>query len=803
MTARPIPADDNEYLGIFPNMSDLSFAAFPLHPLGYVQHWLVTGPCATPYTGSIKDDDSFRRGAVDFSHVEPPPPAALGTEGPFGQPWRFYYPGRNYFVEYSNFWSSPSTVDLYAFTQIESEQTDELLARLWAAGSADLWVNGEHVTRFDFPRYMHPDFQLISVPLRRGSNHLCVRLQVAAIRDTRLLFGLQFLDSPRINVQVPGAASFVDPIHWLDRVKAKGIDAVACELPAPVPAEVIFSDGRSMPWPAGEAGLSFAPARPGYFHVRVACGGQKMERHFEIPANRNGLPDGRPADRRQAHLDYIASAPDDGFVPGVNYSQMPLLARRLLGRTSPVDAVCFATMIQYINDRRDCSDFALATLLRLAQIGLATPQEAELIKRTALDFRYWPDEPGADAMCFHSENHSLLFHGCQFMAGQMYPDEIFSNSGHTGKEQTALGLQRTRAWLEHIEAKGFGEFLSSTYVPITVGALLNVVDFSNDPELARRASALVDRLYEDLADHAFHGLTVGPQGRVYRNVLYPEEAGTQALLSWATPEALPDFSPRNLMSKERTGDWMMFLATSKSYHPPKGLEERMRWPVSRRYTQAGVEIVLHKTRDYILTSLAVPRCGGKGGPRPGGAGYQEHLWQATLGVGCHIFVNHPGCSYDVDKLSRPGYWYGNGVLPVVRQREGVLQTIFNIPDGTKSATPDRNPIPFTHAHWPADAFEQQEVCGQWVFGRKETGYVGLWCSEQLERQDDVMTGRELRASGYSSAWALVCGGSSGGDSFETFIESCLARLPQFDRENLMLRMKDEEPLSWPLGDNAV
>lgn len=802
MTARPIPADDNEYLGIFPNMSDLSFAAFSLHPLGYVQHWLVTGPCATPYTGSIKDDDSFRRGAVDFSHVEPPPPAALGTEGPFGQPWRFYYPGRNYFVEYSNFWSSPSTVDLYAFTQIESEQTDELQARLWAAGSADLWVNGEHVTRFDFPRYMHPDFQLISVPLRRGSNHLCVRLQVAAIRDTRLLFGLQFLDSPRINVQVPGAASFVDPIHWLDRVKAKGIDAVACELPAPVPAEVIFSDGRSMPWPAGEAGLSFAPARPGYFHVRVACGGQKMERHFEIPANRNGLPDGRPADRRQAHLDYIASAPDDGFVPGVNYSQMPLLARRLLGRTSPVDAVCFATMIQYINDRRDCSDFALATLLRLAQIGLATPQEAELIKRTALDFRYWPDEPGADAMCFHSENHSLLFHGCQFMAGQMYPDEIFSNSGHTGKEQTALGLQRTRAWLEHIEAKGFGEFLSSTYVPITVGALLNVVDFSNDPELARRASALVDRLYEDLADHAFHGLTVGPQGRVYRNVLYPEEAGTQALLSWATPEALPDFSPRNLMSKERTGDWMMFLATSKSYHPPKGLEERMRWPVSRRYTQAGVEIVLHKTRDYILTSLAVPRCSGKSGPRPGGAGYQEHLWQATLGIGCHVFVNHPGCSYDVDKLSRPGYWYGNGVLPVVRQREGVLQSIFNIPEGTKSATSDRHPIPFTHAHWPTDAFEQQQVCGQWVFGRKETGYVGLWCSEQLEPQDDILTGRELRASGYRSAWAIVCGGSSGGDSFETFIESCLARQPRFDRENLVLQMKDEEPLSWPQGGVA-
>lgn len=784
-------------------MNDFSFGTFPLHPMGYVQHWLVTGPHSIPYTGSIKDDDSFRRDAVDFTRVEPPKPPELRSQGPFGQSWRFHYSGRNYFVEYSNFWPSPSVVDLYACTELDSEQFGAVEARLWSAGSADVWVNGAHLTRFDFPRYMHPDFQLITLPLRRGINHLCLRLQVAAIRDTRHLFGLQLLGSPQLTVQVPGAAALIDPIRWLDRVKAEGIDAVVCELPAPGPAEVIFFDGQSLTWPAGQRRVSFGTARPVNFDVRINCDGQKLERHFEIPANRNGLPDGHPVDLRQSHLDYIASAPDEGNVPGA-YNLMPFLTRRLLGRTAPRDAICFASMIQYINDRRDCSDFALAALLRLARLGLATPKETAEIRRTALCFRYWPDEPGADAMCFHSENHSLLFHGCQFMAGQMFPDEVFSNTGRTGREHSALGLQRTRAWIEDIEAKGFGEFLSSTYVPLTVGALLNVVDFSGDSGMARRASVLVDRLYEDLADHAFQGLTVGPQGRVYRNVLYPEEAGTQTLLSWATPEALPDFSRRDLKFKERTGDWIAILAASKNYRPPEGLTERMRQPVSRRYTQAGVEIVLHKTSDYILTSLAVPRSNGKGGPRPGVAGYQEHLWQATLGIGCHIFVNHPGCSFDVDKLSRPGYWYGNGVLPVVRQREGVLQAIFDIPDGTKP-TPysfGLYPIPFTHAHWPTEAFEQQQAHGQWVFGRKKTGFVGLWCSERLEPWDDMMTGHELRASGCRSAWAVVCGGLSSNGSFEAFIESCLARMPEFDREKLVLRMNGEEPLFWPNRDQA-
>jgi hypothetical protein len=794
-------------------MNDQSSVVFPLHPLGYVQHWLVTGPHSILYKGSIKDDDKFRRDAVDFTQIEPHEPCGLGTKGPFNRVWQFHYSARNYFLEYSNFWSSPSSVDSYAWTQINSEQTCETPVRLWAAGSVDLWLNGTHRIRFDCPRYMHPDFRPVTLPLRRGTNHLYVRLQVAAIRDTRFLVGIQFLGTPQITIQIPEAAPLVDSINWLDRVKIMGNDTIVGEGPAPVDTEIAPSNGPSFPWPAGEKNVSLSSTLPFNFDVRIKCAGQTLERPFEIPANRNGLPHGRPGDVKQAHLDYIASAPDDGFFPGVNYSQLPLLARRLLGRTSPIDSISFATMIHYINERRDCSDFALAALLRLAHLGLASPDEMAEIRRTALAFRYWSDEPGADAMCFHTENHSLLFHGCQYMAGQLYPDDVFSNSGLKGKEHIALGMRLTHKWLEHIEANGFVEFLSSTYVPITAGALLNVVDFSGDPRLAQRASLLIDRLYEELADHAFRGLIVAPQGRVYRNVLYPEEAGTQALLSWATSEALPDFARRHLKSKERTGDWIAFFATSKNYRPPAGLEERMRRPVSRRYINAGVEIVLHKTSDYILTSLAVPRDVGSDGPRPGAGGYQEHLWQATLGTGCHIFVNHPGCSYDVDKLSRPGYWYGNGVLPVVRQREGVLQSIFHIPDGNESlqmVAPDEQqrlpsalplydiyPIPFTHAHWPSDAFEHQEIHGHWLFAWKQSGFIGLWCSERLKPKDDILSGRELRASGSRSAWVAICGGLSENPSFISFIDSCLARNPDFDRNHLVLRMNGEEPLRWP------
>ena len=40
-----------------------------------------------------------------------------------------------------------------------------------------------------------------------------------------------------------------------------------------------------------------------------------------------------------------------------------------------------------------------------------------------LRFKYWRDEPGADAMCYWTENHQILFFACAALAGQLYPDE--------------------------------------------------------------------------------------------------------------------------------------------------------------------------------------------------------------------------------------------------------------------------------------------------------------------------------------------------------------------------------------------
>lgn len=752
---------------------------------GYVRHWLITGPRRTPYAGPSGSDDDMRRAAVDPAIADPPTAAEPGRPGPTGEPWRFYAPGQNAFVECSGFSSLLEVLDLWATTDILAPCDAPRAARLWACGTADLWVNGAHVLRHGVPRYMYPEAAAFALPLRRGINRLCVRLHVLGVRDTRMLFGLQVLEgAAELAIRLPGGPDSTEQLaeaeRWLMGVRVLAPDALASEHPAPGEAWVAFGPGH-VTWPAGARGVSFNPSGAFSLKVRIEAAGQTLERALEIPANRPSVsPSPLPlGGHRREHVQH--------FARGTERHILNVLARRILGERAD-DAAIFEATLRGIDERRDCSDFTLAALLRMAHLGLASPDEQAAIRKTALAFRYWDDEPGTDAMCFGSENHSLLFHGCQLLAGRLWPDERFSNSGRTGREQAALGLRRAAAWLAEVEPVGFREYLSSTYMPLTVAALMNVVDFSGDAALAQRAAAIVDGVFRDLAMHAFDGVVIAPQGRVYRNVLYPETGGTQALLSYAAPEAVVAHT-----------NWIGFVASSPTYQPPCGLAPLMVQPACRRYRQDGVEVVLHKTAEYLLTSLAIPASFdfGEGAAEtpanwraalwPGKPGYQQHLWQASLARDCHVFVNHPGGTFDGTQ-SRPGYWYGNGSLPRLSQTEGLLAEIFDIPDA--------HPVGFTHAHWPSDAFDRREVRGHWAFGQRGTGAVALWCSQPLVPHDDVLTGRELRAAGRRVAWVCLCGPAADAAAFDTFVRSCTELRPAFDAQGRRLCLRGEAALEW-------
>jgi len=125
------------------------------------------------------------------------------------------------------------------------------------------WTFGHdmHVTRHDVPRYMHPDFQAMTLPLKKGVNRLCVRLQCVGLRDSRILFGLQLLDPTGLSVRLPDGAPFIGPARWLDGVQTEGRDALVSATPGPPKPKLFFR--RIPPWPAGTA--AFPLARRGLF----------------------------------------------------------------------------------------------------------------------------------------------------------------------------------------------------------------------------------------------------------------------------------------------------------------------------------------------------------------------------------------------------------------------------------------------------------------------------------------------------------------------------------------------------------
>lgn len=740
---------------------------------GYIRHWIVVPETSRPYSGPAGPEGKLRK----LERVEPeglsPPGAELGNHGPYGEVWQFYDPGQNIFVEQSGFWHNLSELDTYGVTRLHVPSAKKLRARFWSCGVGDLWLNESLILRNRATRYMYPDSVDVDLELQVGANELSARVQALGIRDSRFLFGLQILDSTDgLEVQIPASddinATLSAACQWLDSLQICRTSSIEAGAAPPFPASV-RSNGLEQEWADGS---SFAiHSELWQVEVTMMLHGQSLSRKFEIPSHRTIRVTTADTVER-ARKDYIRELADkqgsgrDGV--------MNVLARHSLGQRSDTDTSIIEEACDWIDERPDCADFPLSALLRLYAGTTLTGDERDRIKRTAIGFRYWQDEPGNDALCFDSENHSLLFHGCQMIAGDLFPEETFTNCCRSGSEHAVIGRERIADWLDKKEAEGFHEFLSSTYIPLTVGALLNVVDFSRDAETSRRSASLIDRLYTVIAEHAFDGITVGPQGRVYRNILTPDASGTQAMLAYTTPQAV-----------HATNGWISFLGASEGYNPPSDLADAMSAPASKTYSEANVEITLEKTADWLLTSLQLPASWQEkpsqveppfaaAGLIPGRQGYQQHLWHASLGRDCHVFVNHPGATFDFSS-SRPGFWYGNGHLPRTYQNRSVLSQIFN--------TPDDHPVPFTHAHWPTDAFDESIVEAHWAFGRKGSGCVGLWCSEPLSLKSEVLTDRELRADGRCVAWMCFCNTES---DLNTFSQSCKSANPSFDKESLEL-----------------
>jgi hypothetical protein len=222
---------------------------------------------------------------------------------------------------------------------------------------------------------------------------------------------------------------------------------------------------------------------------------------------------------------------------------------------------------EYIDKQYDVSDFRIATLIRIIyDFRRKIPDSAMLkIKKTLLNFRYWMDEPGQNSMCYWSENHQILFASAEYLAGQLYPDSIFANSGLSGKEHMAKAAQRIKDWLEMRWKFGFSEFYSNTYYNEDIAGMINLIDYAHNDEIVKKTEIIMDLLMYDIASQKSGNMFVSVSGRAYER---GRKGGTKLSLTKIT-----NFLWNKTQSTKQNISINYGFLTSKKYRIPQVLLE--------------------------------------------------------------------------------------------------------------------------------------------------------------------------------------------------------------------------------------
>jgi len=231
-------------------------------------------------------------------------------------------------------------------------------------------------------------------------------------------------------------------------------------------------------------------------------------------------------ERRQLFVKHVLKNPGTDSIKGFFYELI-----RINEGITPVYEEALFKANDYIDGRWDCADFVLSGMLRFyRQLGESPLVSEALMTRTKeaiLGFKYWPDEPGVDSMCYWTENHHIIFSAAEYLAGQLFPNEIFTNSGMTGHEKMAKSKKRIDKWLRMRFLTGFNEWLSNVYFDEDFLPLLNLYDFAEDETIRQGSKQILDLMLLDMASNSYKGLFACSHGRTYTHEkLYPMDEST-------------------------------------------------------------------------------------------------------------------------------------------------------------------------------------------------------------------------------------------------------------------------------------
>ncbi len=483
---------------------------------------------------------------------------------------------------------------------------------------------------------------------------------------------------------------------------------------------------------------------------------------------------------------------------------------------------------EYMKMRFDCADFRAQLLFKIYKdCGEKLNDKCRaLIKKAFLDFKYFMDEPGDDSMCYWSENHLILFAVSEYLAGQEWPDEIFSNDGKTGKEHMSKAKVRVDAWMQQRFDFGFSEYLSNNYLAEDISPMANYIAYSHDKKSVEQMKIIMDTLWLDVALNSVNNRFVSTSSRMYgnnkaancignsiqsaMNILWGNDGADDVMSNphfsqqeknlikeslkkepnyivicfsdivkkgiYTLPRAIRDIalskdsfvsemscglSPSDMVKEGLVGQQphqIMAQMGAETFTNPEVIDNTLKYlKDNKMYRNSFVSyfrflnltvlkavnwkkvalnhnilphgialgrgnVYTYRTAHYSMSTSvckSVDMCGAQG-----------HEWSANIGEALALFTTHPAGDGNSKYSASPGYWVGNGRLPMSVQHESVNVTIYKLPD--KKRLGESAVASMTHAYMPKDFYDEFQLDGNIVFARKNGVFVALISNGEMK-----------------------------------------------------------------------
>lgn len=770
---------------------------------GRVNEWLKKGfsihenPCRKEFVAKRQAE---LPPYLDISQYE------IGQEAEvFGQKkcLRAYFPFGNIGYEESGFYYCPTYLRTYCYVIIDAEKDEKAEFKLETCGGVTIWNNDTFVTDYiPFTRNMVKETR-ITIPLTKGSNKLVVCLDDLAERDTDYYFRLKYEGRQSLAMELPvPEAVDCEKVHRYEEILDQIYFEKETYLSEPVvltlPARLIRKDKLRLIISYGEfvekmnhsgdedriSEYDLTPEQkrltildaeditPGYYHfafeleegsirIRRKVGNQVAWKKFLVHGSEDS------GQRKKEILKTIIEYGSDNaykaaacYKMGISYDKAEQIILDEIGG---------------VVDRQDCSDFHFTAILySYCKFRDKMSQKLkDTIEEVALGYRYWIDEPGDDVMWFFSENHALLFHTCQYLAGTLFPDKFFENSQRLGTEVSRRGRELLNEWFEEFFQEFITEWNSNAYIPVDVHGLATIYNITEEEdELHQKAKRALDMVCYSLAVNEHKCAVMTSFGRTYEKEMKGNyDARTTGLLYL--------FYNAGYLTKAGMGTMAVAVG---DYEAPAEY---------RRYIQLeeGENLIFENTQGFeqhanlylfknrhVLLSTAVEF-------KPFQKGYQEHIMQATLDCTAQVFINHPGESHAYGS-GRPNFWAGNGVLPLGLQHENLGILIYDIPE--------ENRIDYTHAYIPLSEFQQYSGTEDTIVLAKSGGYIGVraWNGFTLKKTGPTSY-KEFISKGRQNIWLVKVAEAEDYKDISEFLDEMRSIVVE-RQKNGMIRIIDGE-----------